>query len=45
MKARRTPWWWYVIAMLVGLLAGMGISHLEETRGWDWPASRTSPAR
>ena len=33
MKARRTPWWWYVIAMLVGLLAGMGISHLEETRG------------
>ena len=33
MKARRTPWWCYVLAAALGLLAGMGLAKYGEISG------------
>lgn len=33
MKAKRTPWWQYVIAVAVGLLAGIGLAVYGERSG------------
>lgn len=33
MKARRTPWWQYVIAVALGLLAGIGLASYGESSG------------
>ncbi|MCI1650022.1 DUF3180 domain-containing protein [Bifidobacterium tibiigranuli] len=33
MKARRTPWWYYLLAMLLGLAAGVGIAKYGERTG------------
>ena len=34
MKARRTPWWCYVLAAALGLLAGMGLAKYGEISGF-----------
>lgn len=33
MKVRRTPWWHYLVACVLGLLAGMGLAALSEHSG------------
>ena len=33
MKARRTPWWHYVLAAMLGLLAGLGFAKYGEITG------------
>lgn len=33
MKARRTPWWYYVLAVALGLLAGIGLAKYGEISG------------
>lgn len=33
MKARRTPWWQYVLAAALGVLAGMGLAKYGEVEG------------
>mgnify|MGYP002518392304 FL=1 len=33
MKARRTPWWYYALAAIVGLLAGLGFAKIGEISG------------
>ena len=34
MKARRTPWWCYVLAAALGLLAGIGLAKYGEISGF-----------
>ncbi|MDN6523480.1 MAG: DUF3180 family protein, partial [Bifidobacterium crudilactis] len=31
MKARRTPWWYYLVAALLGLIGGAGLVRLTES--------------
>lgn len=33
MKARRTPWWYYVLAAALGVLAGIGLAKYGEISG------------
>ena len=33
MKIRRTPWWQYVVALLLGLIAGCLLAHVSESSG------------
>ena len=33
MKARRTPWWQYVVALALGLAAGVGVAMLGQRHG------------
>lgn len=30
MKARRTPWWYYLVALIIGLAGGVGLAMLDE---------------
>ena len=44
MKARRTPWWYYLIALLLGALAGAGIAYVDSSSeiamlGAPWPVT------
>ncbi|WP_314686585.1 DUF3180 domain-containing protein [uncultured Bifidobacterium sp.] len=33
MKARRTPWWYYAVALCLGILAGMGLVLFDDRTG------------
>lgn len=33
MKIRRTPWWQYVVALLLGLIAGCLLAQVSESSG------------
>ena len=35
MKARRTPWWYYPIALLAGLVGGVGLVKFDEATGFE----------
>ena len=30
MKVRRTPWWYYLVALIIGLAGGVGLAMLDE---------------